>query len=87
MRNRLVALQCVAVCCSVLQCVAVCCSVLQCVAVFCLYQFVRNRLVALLEALYARIERYIVCVCLLCVIVWMWLREYTLCACARGCIR
>jgi len=30
-----VALQCVAVCCSVLQCVAVCCSVLQCVAVCC----------------------------------------------------
>ena len=27
------ALQCVAVCCSVLQCVAVCCSVLQCAAV------------------------------------------------------
>jgi len=26
------ALQCVAVCCSVLQCVAVCCSVLQCAA-------------------------------------------------------
>jgi len=25
------ALQCVAVCCSVLQCVAVCCSVLQCI--------------------------------------------------------
>jgi len=29
------AVQCVAVCCSVLQCVAVCCSVLQCVAVCC----------------------------------------------------
>jgi len=28
-------LQCVAVCCSVLKCVAVCCSVLQCVAVCC----------------------------------------------------
>ena len=28
-----IALQCDAVCCSVLQCVAVCCSVLQCVAV------------------------------------------------------
>ena len=33
--SRLVAEQCVAVCCSVLQCVAVCCSVLQCVAVCC----------------------------------------------------
>ena len=33
------ALQCVAMCCSVLQCVAVCCSVLQCVAVRCLFCF------------------------------------------------
>ena len=30
--KKKIALQCVAVCCSVLQCVAVCCSVLQCVA-------------------------------------------------------
>ena len=30
-----IALQCVAVCCSVLQCAAVCCSVLQCAAVRC----------------------------------------------------
>jgi len=29
------AVQCVAVCCSVLQCVAVCCSVVQCGAVWC----------------------------------------------------
>jgi len=29
------ALQCVALCCSVMQCVVVCCSVLQCVAVCC----------------------------------------------------
>jgi len=33
--ERIAALMCVAVCCSVLQCVAVCCSVLRCVAVCC----------------------------------------------------
>jgi len=34
-----VAVQCVAVCCSVLQCVTVCCSVLQCVAACCSVSF------------------------------------------------
>jgi len=57
-------LQCVAVCCSVLhcvrmlQCVTVCYSALQCALRFdwcCFYYFARNRLVALLEALCARI--------------------------------